>query len=97
MPPREVVLRVSAWDLRKEAIERFSREFSPLITSGPPGITGYAGSRPKARPVLSYWPTTVARGRVPPRIEAYTAAELAAPATAPVAAGNGAKADREGA
>lgn len=95
MPPREVVLRVSAWDSRKEAIERFSREFSPLITSGPPGITGYAGSRPKARPVLSYWPTTVARTRVPARIEAYTAAELSAPTMAPVAAGNGARADRE--
>jgi hypothetical protein len=74
-----VVLRVSAWDPRKEAIERFCREFSPLVTSGPPGITGYAGSRPKPRPVLSYWPTTVDRERVHPRIEGARASELAGP------------------
>jgi hypothetical protein len=76
-PPREVVLRVSAWDPRREAIERFGREFSPLITAGPPGITGYAGSRPKTRPVLSYWPTKVARSRVSARWRMRTAAELA--------------------
>jgi len=76
--PREVVLRVSAWDPRKEAIERFCREFSPIITSGPPGVTGYAGSRPKPRPVLSYWPSTVARTRVPARVVARAASELAA-------------------
>jgi len=77
MPPREVVLRVSAWDPRKEAIERFCREFSPIITSGPPGVTGYAGSRPKPRPVLSYWPSTVGRARVPARVEVRAASELA--------------------
>ena len=77
MPPRELGLRVSAWDPRKEALERFCREFSPLVTSGPPGVTGYAGGRPKARPVLSYWPTTVSRARVPSRVEARSAAELA--------------------
>jgi hypothetical protein len=75
--PLEVVLRVSAWDPRKDAIERFCREFSPLVTSGPPGITGYAGSRPKPRPVLSYWPTTVERSRVHARVEAALAAGLA--------------------
>ena len=80
--PREVVLRVSAWDPRKEAIERFCREFSPLITSGPPGVTGYAGSRPKPWPVLSYWPATVARERVPARVLSRTAAELMAAAGA---------------
>ncbi len=77
-PLREVVLRVSAWDPRKVAIERFCREFSPLVTSGPPGITGYAGSRPKPKPVLSYWPSTVAASRVHARIGTGTAAELAA-------------------
>ncbi|MBW8887606.1 MAG: DUF1446 domain-containing protein [Fibrobacteres bacterium] len=78
IPPREVVLRVSAWDSRKEAIERFCREFSPIITSGPPGVTGYAGSRPKPRPVLSYWPSTVSRTRVPARVQTRSATELAA-------------------
>jgi hypothetical protein len=58
---KEVVLRVSVWDADKRAVERFCREISPIITSGPPGVTGYAGSRPRPRPVLSYWPTTVGR------------------------------------
>lgn len=80
MPPREVVLRVSAWDQAKAPLDRFCREFSPLITSGPPGITGYAGFRPKPRPVLSYWPTTVARERVPARVDVKSAAALAAEA-----------------
>jgi hypothetical protein len=77
VPPREVVLRVSAWDPDKAAIERFCREFSPIITSGPPGITGYAGSRPKARPVLSYWPAVVGRDRVSARVGLKSAGELA--------------------
>jgi hypothetical protein len=75
--PREVVLRVSAWDPRKDAIERFCREFSPIITSGPPGVTGYAGSRPKPRPVMSYWPSMLARSLAPSRVEARAAADLA--------------------
>ncbi len=78
MPPREVVLRVSAWDKDKAAVERFCREFSPLITAGPPGITGYAGARPKPRPVLSYWPSKVSRARVPARVDLKSAEELAA-------------------
>lgn len=77
MPPREVVLRVSAWDPEKAPLERFCREFSPLITSGPPGITGYAGFRPKPRQVLSYWPTTVDRTRVPARVDLKPASALA--------------------
>ncbi|MDQ3000994.1 MAG: DUF1446 domain-containing protein [Fibrobacterota bacterium] len=74
----EVVLRISIWDRDKKAVERFCREFSPIITSGPPGVTGYTGSRPRARPVLSYWPTTVSRDRVPARVEVREAVELAA-------------------
>jgi hypothetical protein len=74
---REVVLRVSVWDKDKKAIERFCREISPIITSGPPGISGYAGSRPKPRPVLSYWPTTVDRERVRPVVRLKAAGEAA--------------------
>ncbi|MEX2559603.1 MAG: acyclic terpene utilization AtuA family protein, partial [Pirellulales bacterium] len=39
---REVVLRVTAADPRREAVERFSKEFAPLATSGPGGLAGYA-------------------------------------------------------
>lgn len=74
---REVVLRVSVRDPRRETVERFCREFSPLVTSGPPGVTGYAGSRPRPRPVLSYWPTTVSREKVRPSVGVTVADHLA--------------------
>ena len=56
---KEVVLRVSVHDARREAVERFAKEFAPLITSGPPGLAGYAVGRPQVRPVFAYWPTLV--------------------------------------
>jgi hypothetical protein len=73
---KEVVLRISVWDKDKKAVERFCREISPVITSGPPGISGYAGSRPKPRPVLSYWPTVVERDHVRPVVFVRAAGEL---------------------
>lgn len=74
---REVVMRLTVRDPDRKAVERFCREFSPLITAGPPGLTGYAGSRPQSRPVLSYWPTTVSRSRVQAAVGATVAGHLA--------------------
>lgn len=71
----EVVLRVSAHDPSREALERFVREFSPLVGSGPPGVTGYTGPRTKPYPVFAYWPTTIARERVSPVVEVHAAAQ----------------------
>ncbi len=73
--PWEVVLRVAAHDSRREAIERFCREFAPLVTSGPPGVTGYTGARPRAQRVLAYWPTTIARDAVTSKVVVQTATE----------------------
>ena len=64
----EVVLRVSARDPNRSAIERFCREFAPLVTSGPPGIAGYATGRPAARPAFGYWPALVPRALVEPGV-----------------------------
>jgi hypothetical protein len=74
---REVVLRVSVRDPDRRKVERFCRELSPLVTSGPPGITGYAGGRPQVRPVLSYWPTTVHRDRIQSALGVTVADHLA--------------------
>ncbi len=71
----EVVLRVTAHDPRREAIERLTREFAPLVTSGPPGVTGYIGNRPEPRRVLAYWPTTIDRRHVSPAITVRSARE----------------------
>jgi hypothetical protein len=73
--PPEVVLRVSARDPRKDALERLVREFAPLVTSGPPGVTGYTGGREKPHQVLAHWPTTIDRSRISPQVEVHTAGE----------------------
>lgn len=70
---REVMLRVTATDRRREAVERFTREFAPLITSGPPGIAGYASGRPTVRPVFAYWPTLIDKNVIEPKVEVRTA------------------------
>ncbi|MBC7855352.1 MAG: DUF1446 domain-containing protein [Pirellulaceae bacterium] len=74
-PPGEVVLRVTAHDPRREAVERFSKEFAPLITSGPAGLAGYASGRPQVRPVFAYWPTLVPKELVEAKAEIRTAKE----------------------
>jgi hypothetical protein len=68
----EIVLRVAAADPRRQVVERFTRELSPLITTGPQGITGYAEGRPAVREVFGYWPTLIEREQV---ITAWTMME----------------------
>jgi hypothetical protein len=74
---REVMLRVSVRDRRREAVERFTKEFAPLITSGPPGLAGYATGRGAVRPVFAYWPTLVPKSLVAPRVTVRPAREWA--------------------
>jgi hypothetical protein len=62
--PPEVVLRVAARDANRAPIERFTKEFAPLVTSGPPGITGYTTGRPAVREVFAYWPALIEKSVV---------------------------------
>ena len=55
----EIVLRLSVKDSSKSKVDRFGMEISPVITSGPPGITGFAGGRPKAQEIIAYWPALI--------------------------------------
>jgi hypothetical protein len=66
--PPEVVLRVSVRDPRKAAVERFTKEFAPLVTSGPPGVTGYTTGRPPVREIFAYWPALVAKNVLEPKV-----------------------------
>jgi len=66
---REVMLRIAVRDPRRDAVERFSKEFAPLITGGPPGIAGYANGRATVRPVFAYWPTLVPKQLVSTKVE----------------------------
>jgi hypothetical protein len=67
--PPEVVLRVAVRDPRKAAVERFTKEFAPLVTSGFPGTTGYTVGRPPVREVFAYWPALIAKSALAPRVE----------------------------
>ena len=52
----EIVLRLGVRDRDKAAVERFGKELAPLITNGPPGITGFAGGRPRPQNIYAFWP-----------------------------------------
>jgi hypothetical protein len=62
--PPEVVLRIAVRDPRKAVVERFSKELAPLVTSGPPGVTGYTSGRPAVRESFAYWPALVRKDAV---------------------------------
>ncbi len=64
----EVVLRVGARSGQKAAAEAFCREIAPLVLTGPPGVTGYAGNRPKPAEVFAYWPSLIPKPAVKPEI-----------------------------
>ncbi len=69
----EVMLRVTVHDARREAVERFTREFAPLATAGPAGLAGYTAARSTVRPVFAYWPTLVPQSVVKTNVEVATA------------------------
>ena len=64
--PNEVVLRVGVRSREKGPVERFGKELAPLILTGPPSVTGFAGGRPKAKEVISYWPALIPKEAVSP-------------------------------
>jgi hypothetical protein len=66
--PLEVVLRIAVRDPDRRRIDRWGMELASLLLSGPPGLTGFAGGRPKASEVLAHWPALVAKSRVTPTV-----------------------------
>jgi hypothetical protein len=60
----EVVLRVSVRDSDPNKVARFGKEIAPLVTNGPPGITGFSGGRPKPQDIVAYWPALIKKHRV---------------------------------
>ncbi len=65
----EVQLRVGVRGSDKKAIERFTKEIAPLILTGPPGVTGFAGGRPKVEEIVAYWPALIPKPEITPRVE----------------------------
>ncbi len=62
--PAEVILRIGAKGHDKTRLNRLGMEIVPLVTSGPPGVTGFAGGRPKATDIISYWPALISKEKV---------------------------------
>lgn len=64
----EVVLRVGVRGRDHAAVERFGKEIAPLILTGPPAVTGFAGGRPKPSEVIAYWPALMPKSAVEPEV-----------------------------
>jgi hypothetical protein len=64
----EVMLRIGVRDHNFDAVESFTKEIAPLILTGPPGATGFAGGRPKAKEVVAYWPALIAKSAATPAV-----------------------------
>ena len=65
----EVQLRVGVRGDDRNAIERFTKEIAPLILTGPPAVTGFAGGRPKVEEIVAYWPALIPKSEIAPRVE----------------------------
>ncbi|MFL5579259.1 MAG: acyclic terpene utilization AtuA family protein [Gemmatimonadaceae bacterium] len=65
----EVQLRIGVRSDDRKAVERFTREIAPLVLTGPPSVTGFAGGRPKVEEIVAYWPALVDKGVVRTTVE----------------------------
>lgn len=65
----EIQLRVSVRSHDFASVERFGKEIAPLILTGPPSVTGFAGGRPKPNEVVAYWPALLDKKLVEPKVE----------------------------
>jgi hypothetical protein len=62
--PNEVMMRIGVRSQDYDAVERFGKEIAPLILTGPPSVTGFAGGRPKPSSVVAYFPALLRKDTV---------------------------------
>jgi hypothetical protein len=65
----EVQLRVGVRARDKAPVERFTREIAPLVLTGPPSVTGFAGGRPAVEEIVAYWPALIDRREIEPHVQ----------------------------
>ncbi|MCA1624639.1 MAG: DUF1446 domain-containing protein [Acidobacteria bacterium] len=71
-PPRdipEVQLRIGVRGQNKADVERFTKEIAPLILTGPPSVTGFAGGRPKVEEIMAYFPALIPKNLIKTKVE----------------------------
>ncbi|MAS44902.1 MAG: terpene utilization protein AtuA [Rhodobacteraceae bacterium] len=66
--PREVVLKLAARHPDKAGIGLLIKEVTGLGLAGPPGLSGFAGGRPKPSPVLRLFSFLIPREAVPAEV-----------------------------
>ena len=64
----EVVVKFAVRGNDKASFTKFGKEIAPLILTGPPSVTGFAGGRPKPSEVVAYWPALLRKEAVTPRV-----------------------------
>jgi hypothetical protein len=69
----EVQFRIGVRGQDRAAIERFTKEIAPLILTGPPAVTGFAGGRPKVEEIVAYWPALIPKTEIEPQVEVLDA------------------------
>lgn len=75
-PPKdipEIQLRFGVRGQSKEDVERFTKELAPLILTGPPGVTGFAGGRPKTEEIMAYFPALIPKTLIETKVEVIEA------------------------
>jgi hypothetical protein len=70
--PAEVVLRMGVKGKDRAKVDRFGSELVPLVTSGPPGVTGFAGGRPKATEIIGFWPALVRKDLISTQVTVFS-------------------------
>ena len=71
-PPKdipEVQFRFGVRGQSKTDVERFTKELAPLILTGPPAVTGFAGGRPKVEEIMAYFPALIPKGLIETKVE----------------------------
>jgi hypothetical protein len=64
----EVQLRIGVRSRERGPVDRFTREIAPLVLTGPPSVTGFAGGRPAVEEVVAYWPALIDRREIEPHV-----------------------------
>src|SRR5258706_6927248 len=65
----EVQLRVGVRGQNKADVERFTKEIAPLILTGPPAVTGFAGGRPKVEEIMAYFPALIPKSLIETKVD----------------------------
>ncbi len=69
----EVQLRFGVRGQSKADVERFTKELAPLILTGPPSVTGFAGGRPKVEEIMAYFPALIPKKLIETKVSVIDA------------------------